>query len=397
MSTKVEIREFRIEDLPLSCTWLWIGPPGSGKCLGEGTQVLTYEKNTKSVESVKVNDILLGDDLTPRKVMSTTSGEGHLFKIIPSNKDFMEYVSNDAHILCLRNSKPGTDEILEISVRDYLQTIPSDIAEYKAYKIDPSGKYVFSDFRIDYLGTGKYYGFEIDGNGRFLLGDGTVTHNTTGMETVCYYLKHRYPVARIFIGTEGGYRKFCRIFHPLYVSNYYDAGESKRHILRQRQCEMECGEGYPGNYAYLIYDDVSDDPVIFNSKIFRGLFKLGSQHWNQLCQVGLQYAIDMKPEIRKCVSYVAIGREPEVEERKKLYKNFGGLAGSFQNFCDLMDELTGNFTFLVFRKRSQSNNMEDNIFWLQTQNLKPWTFGCKEYREWAQKRYDKNYIEQFRM
>lgn len=33
--------------------------------------------------------------------------------------------------------------------------------------------------RIESIGEGDYYGFECDGNGRFLLKDGTVTHNTT--------------------------------------------------------------------------------------------------------------------------------------------------------------------------------------------------------------------------
>lgn len=32
---------------------------------------------------------------------------------------------------------------------------------------------------VESVGEGEYYGFELDGNGRFLLGDFTVTHNTT--------------------------------------------------------------------------------------------------------------------------------------------------------------------------------------------------------------------------
>jgi DNA primase catalytic core len=36
-----------------------------------------------------------------------------------------------------------------------------------------------SKLKIESIGIGKYYGFELDGNGRFLLEDGTVTHNTT--------------------------------------------------------------------------------------------------------------------------------------------------------------------------------------------------------------------------
>jgi len=218
---------------------------------------------------------------------------------------------------------------------------------------------------------------------------------STLIENLCYYHKHRYPVARAFIGTDGGYKSMCDIFHPLYCSNYYDEAEEKQHILRQRTCSHENGEGYPGNYAINIIDDASDDPKIYKTKVMKGLFKLGSQHWAQLCMIGSQYAIDMPPDVRKSVSYVAIFREPEETERKKLYNNFGGMAGSYNRFCDLMDQLTGDYTCIIFKKRSQSNNIEDNIFYYRTKPLDKWKFGCKEYREWAKKRYDTNYTEQF--
>ncbi len=223
------------------------------------------------------------------------------------------------------------------------------------------------------------------------------TGKTTLMENFAYYLKHRYPVARVFIGTVEGYKEMCKIFHNLYVSNYYDEDEEKNHILRQRKCALENGKGYPGNYAINIIDDASDDPKVYKTKVMRGLFKLGSQHWNQLLMVGSQYAIDMPPDIRKSVSYAAIFMEPEEEERKKLYRNLGGLAGSYNNFCDLMDQVTGDYTCLIFKKRTQSREMEENIFWFRTRKMDNWKFGCKEYREWGKERYNTNYTENIMM
>lgn len=220
---------------------------------------------------------------------------------------------------------------------------------------------------------------------------------TTLIENICYYHKHRYPVARIFMGTDAGYRKFSDIFHPLYVSNYYNEDEEKEHILRQRTCELENGKGHQSNYAINILDDVSDDPKIYKTKLIKGAFKLGSQHWNQIFMVGSQYAIDMPPDIRKATSYVALFREPEEAERKKLYENFGGMAGTYKHFCELMDELTGDFHCLIFKKRSQSNDLEECVFWYKTKVLKPWRFGCKEYRQWGKDRYNTDYTEQIIM
>jgi len=219
------------------------------------------------------------------------------------------------------------------------------------------------------------------------------TGKTSLIENICYYNKHKYPVARVFMGTDTAHKKFSDIFHPLYVSNHYNEEEEKTHIFRQRTCVQENGKGYQGNYAINIMDDVSDDPSIFRTKVMKGLFKLGSQHWEQLFLLGSQYAIDMPPDVRAATSYVALFREPEVNQRKKLYDNFGGLAGSFQNFCDLMDQITGDYTCLIFNKRAQSNDLEECVFWYRTKVLKPWKFGCKQYREWATDRYEKSYIE----
>lgn len=37
------------------------------------------------------------------------------------------------------------------------------------------------DIKVEKLGKNKYHGFELDGNGRFLLGDFTITHNTSSI------------------------------------------------------------------------------------------------------------------------------------------------------------------------------------------------------------------------
>jgi len=55
-----------------------------------------------------------------------------------------------------------------------------------AYCFDPDNgtqfyKRMFRTLCITQIPSDEYFGFELDGNGRFLLGDFTVTHNTSGM------------------------------------------------------------------------------------------------------------------------------------------------------------------------------------------------------------------------
>lgn len=45
-----------------------------------------------------------------------------------------------------------------------------------------------TSFNVEVLGEGEYVGFQLDGNGRFLLGDYTVTHNTTLLCSIVHEL-----------------------------------------------------------------------------------------------------------------------------------------------------------------------------------------------------------------
>lgn len=222
---------------------------------------------------------------------------------------------------------------------------------------------------------------------------------TSLAEWMVFNKKHLYPVARVFIGIEENYKRYCKIFGHLFVNNIWVEDDERRHINRQRTCELENGRGYTGNYAINIIDDITDDTKTYKSKLFLGLFKRGSQHYSQLFIFGLQYSIDMPPPVRKSISYIFLGREPEEPERKKLYDNFGGVVGNYNRFSDLMDQLTGDFTFLVIKKRSQSNQIEDCVFWCKANKLPPenWRFGCKEFVTWNDTRYNKDYQEQIEL
>ena len=72
---------------------------GSGKCLGVNTEVLMFDGTIKKVQDISIGDKLMGDDNTPRTVLTTTKGVGKLKKIIPINGE--EWVCNDVHILTL--------------------------------------------------------------------------------------------------------------------------------------------------------------------------------------------------------------------------------------------------------------------------------------------------------
>ena len=102
---------------------LAVMPTGSGKCLGRGTPVLMFDGTIKTVENIVVNDLLMGPDSVPRRVVSLAQGREAMYRISPKKGE--AYVVNGSHILSLRMT-PGNrigfldDEIINISVREYL-------------------------------------------------------------------------------------------------------------------------------------------------------------------------------------------------------------------------------------------------------------------------------------
>jgi len=65
-----------------------------------------------------------------------------------------------------------------------LETIPVLLERKKCHQREQTKRANCLSFQVEPLGEGDYNGFELDGNGRFLLGDFTVTHNSSLMQAL---------------------------------------------------------------------------------------------------------------------------------------------------------------------------------------------------------------------
>jgi superfamily II DNA or RNA helicase len=96
---------------------------GFGKCLAKNTPIMLYNGKMKMVQDIKVGDKLMGDDSTPRTVLSLARGREMMYKVIPKKGD--SYTVNESHILSLKCSstyskKFKKGQIVDICVKDYL-------------------------------------------------------------------------------------------------------------------------------------------------------------------------------------------------------------------------------------------------------------------------------------
>ncbi len=111
--------------------------PAMGKCLGRGTKVVMYDGRVKNVEDVVVGDKLMGDDSTPRRVLSLARGREKMYWVRQNRG--IDYRVNESHILSLKCSRNEGEhkygDILNISIKEYNKNSKKFHSNYKGYKV----------------------------------------------------------------------------------------------------------------------------------------------------------------------------------------------------------------------------------------------------------------------
>jgi len=104
---------------------------GVGKCHGINTKILMFDGSVKLVQDIVEGDLLMGDDSTPRSVLSLARGRDQMYEI--SSTKGTKYSVNSEHILCLKYT--GQDDITQIEVKDFLKLSKKVQRNLKGYKV----------------------------------------------------------------------------------------------------------------------------------------------------------------------------------------------------------------------------------------------------------------------
>ena len=97
-------------------------PCGRGKCLGKNTPILMFDGTIKLVQHICVGDVLMGDDSTPRNVLTLARGQEMMYKVNSSNKE--GYIVNESHILSLKYTH--NEKQVDMSVAEYIKHIDQE-------------------------------------------------------------------------------------------------------------------------------------------------------------------------------------------------------------------------------------------------------------------------------
>ncbi|GAB3767570.1 replicative DNA helicase [Spirosoma horti] len=184
--------------------------PAMGKCLGKGTKVVMFDGSLRKVEDVREGDLLMGDDSTPRRVLSIARGQERMYWI-RQNKG-IDYRVNESHILSLKRScnEGGhtKGDVLNITVRDYLGKSSKFKSNYKGYKVAvdfPEQTVPLDPYFVGlWLGDGHSYSSRITNTDTEVIDYLQSYADNLGLKMVTYRQANRTNNYGITSGQRGG-------------------------------------------------------------------------------------------------------------------------------------------------------------------------------------------------
>jgi hypothetical protein len=142
---------------------------GYGKCLAPETKVLMYNGTKKKVEDILIKDQIMGDDSTPRNILSVCEGVEEMFEIIPKLGE--SFTVNRSHILTVfqdgkeKNLNSSHKNIFDISVEEYLKLSDEEQQNLKCFWV--SVNYSHKNIELNPYFLGVWFG----NNGEYSIKD----------------------------------------------------------------------------------------------------------------------------------------------------------------------------------------------------------------------------------
>lgn len=128
---------------------------------------------------------------------------------------------------------------------------------------------------------------------------------------------------------------------------------------------MEHKKDYRG---IIIFDNCFDSSVKWSRDNFMDCLFLNSRYYKTMVLFSTQFILNIPPIYCNNVDYIFIYWNSNIEERRKIFQNYTlknqkSIFPSFEIFCQFLEECTPYNHFLVIDNTTQSDKLEDCIFW----------------------------------
>lgn len=178
-----------------------------------------------------------------------------------------------------------------------------------------------------------------------------------------------WPIGVVVSATERANHFFEKFMPKMLIYDEFDPAILQRFIDRQekitdqRNTEVKrCRSSDLDPRAFMVLDDCLYDKSWPNDKNIRCLFMNG-RHYNITFMITMQYPLGIPPVLRANVDYVFILRDNMIANRERIWKQYAGMFPTFHAFNEVLSQCTENFECLVIDNKTQSNKLEDQIFW----------------------------------
>ena len=193
------------------------------------------------------------------------------------------------------------------------------------------------------------------------------------------------PLGTVISGTEESNDFYKKMVPPLFIHGAYSPVIIQNYVNRQKLImskimkeQQERGQSRIDPRSFLILDDCLYDDTWIRDLNIRYLFLNG--RWVKVFfLITMQYPLGVPPILRTNVDYVFILREPYMSNRRRIFENYGSSFPSFEFFCQVMDQCTTNYECLVISNNTQSNKIEDIIFWYKAELHGDFRIGAPEF------------------
>jgi len=182
------------------------------------------------------------------------------------------------------------------------------------------------------------------------------------LKDILYHSRRLYPAGNVISETDHLTHHYDEFIPGMLIHRSYDPTILDNLFTRQEKARKE-GWQHPG--AFLVMDDCFADKKWVSDPMIRKVF-LEGRHFLLFFALATQEVLGLPPSLRLQTDYVFILRNNILEERRKLHKHYCGMM-DFETFESVMQSCTENYGCLVVDNLTQSNKLEDQIFYYKAE------------------------------
>lgn len=201
---------------------------------------------------------------------------------------------------------------------------------------------------------------EMASNATVLMVGRRGTGKTTLMRDIMYHNRHKFKFGVAMSPTDDTTNALGAFIPRSCIFDEFNEGVVKKIMEHQKWAGKGPKEKFHNFFG--ITDDCAYDRKSYSNKTVREVYMNG-RHRKFFYINSMQYVMDMPCHIRGQIDYVFAGRDGNLSQREKLWRNFFGIFPDYKSFSKVFDECTNNYGVMVYDATKRSTKIEDVVSW----------------------------------